>query len=75
LGQADAALFEVGAYLFVLHAVEAVLFEQRNEGLAGGGFRLAARQHNIEQGLHHPAQLEPVAAGGAKFVQFRAPQG
>ena len=74
LRQTDAALLQVRADLLVLGAIEAVFFEQPRQRWFIPRLSLAAWQHDIEQGLHHAAQLRPGATGRAKLVQFSVAQ-
>ena len=57
LRQADPALLQIGADLLVLHAVKAVLLPAARQVIGRLRFRFAARQHDVEQRLHHAAQL------------------
>ena len=57
LRQADAAVLQIVANLLVLHAVEAVLFEQFGQALLPAVLRLQPRQQAVKQGLHHAAPI------------------
>ena len=72
LRDANAAIFQIVANLFVLHAVEAVLFEQLREAVLAAVPGFQPGQQAVEQSLHHAGKFRPRAAGGAEAVQFRA---
>ena len=59
----------------MLHAVEPVRLQQGAQRLVCSRLRVAARQHDIEERLHHTAQLHVGAARGAKLVELRPHQG
>ncbi len=74
LGQADAAVAQVGADLLVLGAVEAVLLQELGEGALALGLAPGPRQEGVEERLDHPAQLRPAPAGGPELVELGAPR-
>ena len=74
LSQANARALQISPDLFVLCAVEAVLFQEGAKCLFICGFGFAARQHRIEERLHHVAQLRLSAAGRSEFIQLGTAQ-
>ena len=75
LRKADPAIAKVGADLGVLGGIEPVLVEQLVERRARGLVRALAREHDIEEGLDHPAQFGLGATGGREQVEFGAADG
>ena len=74
LREADASFLQVGADLFMLSAVEPVLFEQRRQRLVARRLPFAARKERVEERLHHAAQFGFGATSGPKSIQLGAPQ-
>jgi hypothetical protein len=55
LSQSDASVSQVGTDLFVLDAVETMVFQQVFQGFADRQFLFSPRQHDIEERLNHSA--------------------